>query len=93
MPSRITHLLARGLIAYRVDRNVSQEEAAHLIGCSIPTYRTLEHADPYQDRLANPRLSTLMQALTLLGLDAPLVHALKEALEDPEGSAARVGDI
>ncbi|WP_167456888.1 helix-turn-helix domain-containing protein [Microbacterium phyllosphaerae] len=74
MPSRVLEALAEGLRKFRAERGLSQEEMAHRIGCSIPTYRSLEKKGGV--KIADPKLSTIMGALKMIGLDSRLIEAL-----------------
>lgn len=80
MPSRVMIIVARALKAYRTTGNLTQEQAAAVIGCSIPTYRQLEGGASGVGRFADPKLSTLMRALTTLRLDEPMLQALDKAV-------------
>ncbi|MBQ3359332.1 MAG: helix-turn-helix transcriptional regulator [Microbacterium sp.] len=75
---RVLVLLAVQLRKFRADQGLSQEKAAHLIGCSVPTYRLLEHPWSREGRCADPKLSTIMNALSAIGVDALWVAALQE---------------
>ncbi|MFE7843634.1 helix-turn-helix domain-containing protein [Microbacterium sp. NPDC057407] len=76
MPARVIELIADRLRAYRRERRLSQEEMAHRLGCSLPTYRSLERACGPYAALPDPKLSTVMRAVCLLGLDQRLVDVL-----------------
>jgi transcriptional regulator with XRE-family HTH domain len=78
VPCRVLELLAKHLRMYRMREGVSQEEAAHRIGCSIPTYRRLEQPRPRSIRHADPRLSTLMSVLSTLGIEQRVIDALSD---------------
>ena len=86
MPSRVLELLAIRLRLFRVGRRLSQQETAHLIGCSIPTYRLLEQPRPDKGRMADPKLSTIMNVLTTIGADDQVIKAL---LADAEGTVPK----
>ncbi|MGW9159705.1 helix-turn-helix domain-containing protein [Microbacterium sp. NPDC055665] len=75
-------LLAIRLRLFRAGRRLSQQETAHLIGCSVPTYRLLEQPSPGTGRIADPKLSTIMNVLTTIGVDDQLVKALSADLEE-----------
>jgi len=64
---RCLNQLARQLRRYRVEEKLSQEEAALQIGCSLPTYRSLEHWDLGREQ-TDPRLSTVVRVATAIGL-------------------------
>lgn len=76
MPSRFMSLLAARLLSYRQENGLSQEEAANLVGCTLPTYRKLEQVPGSVDPTPNPKLSTIMQAVKLLELDRVLLEVL-----------------
>lgn len=76
MPSRVMDLVADRLQTFRREHRLSQEEAANLVGCSIPTYGSMELAAGPQGSLPDPKLSTLMRVVSALGLDQSIVEAL-----------------
>lgn len=82
MPSRVMDLVAERLLAYRRRYELSQEEAAQQIGCSIPTYRHLEQPSADPDRIPDPKLSTLMRIFTTLQLDQALLDALNRSEQE-----------
>lgn len=77
-------IVAKALKGYRDSENLTQEEAAALIGCSIPTYRQLERGVSEVGSLPDPKLSTIMRALTTLKLDEPVLRALEGAMGSAE---------
>ncbi|MDZ4045683.1 MAG: helix-turn-helix transcriptional regulator [Rhodoglobus sp.] len=94
MSSRVMVVVARALKAYRKSENVTQEEAANRIGCSLPTYRYLEQGVSEVGQLPDPKLSTFMRALTTLGLDEPVLKALEHTLSsEGEDSATHLGGL
>lgn len=50
---------------------------AFRLGCSVPTYRSLEGARGPSAPIPDPKLSTLMLAVCFLGLDEHLIDALR----------------
>ena len=94
---RVLVLVARALRTYRRAEGLTQEEAAGLIGCSVPTYRHLEQGVSRVGSVIDPRVSTVMRALTLLKLDEPVLQVLEDAtyrereiLDENVASAPRV---
>lgn len=97
MPSRVMVIVAKALKAYRTTGNLTQEQAAAVIGCSIPTYRQLEGGVSEGGTFSDPKLSTLMRALTTLRLDEPMLQALDEAvsaeMKNPSTGQSRTRDV
>lgn len=88
MSVRVLERLATELMTFRRARGLSQEAMAHRIGCSVPTYRSLERVSVGEKRVADPKLSTIMSVLATIELDHLWVHALRscsptEAVTDP----------
>jgi len=77
MPSRVLEELASGLRSFREERGLSQEEMANQIGCSVPTYRSLEQTKRGGSKIADPKLSTIMRALKVIDLDGRLIEVLR----------------
>ncbi|MBN6191217.1 helix-turn-helix domain-containing protein [Aneurinibacillus sp. BA2021] len=80
-------IVAKRLRDYRTAEGLTQEEAAELVGCSIPTYRRLEQGLSKAGVAPDPKLSTLMRALTVVHLDERVLGALEDiARPDVDGS-------
>ena len=77
MPSRMLERLADELRNFRRTHGLSQEAMAHRIGCSIPTYRSLERALYDSEKLPDPKLSTIMNALRTIDLDDQILAAIR----------------
>ncbi|MFJ6533127.1 helix-turn-helix transcriptional regulator [Microbacterium sp. NPDC091662] len=90
-------IVARALKAYRNSENLTQEEAAAIVGCSIPTYRQLELGTSEIGHFSDPKLSTLMRVLTVLHLDGPMLRALDQTVtsssDDGTDGHTRVSDV
>ncbi len=82
MTSPVIDLLAIALSKYRKDNRLTQEAAAERVGCSIPTYRSLEQPSPRPGMLPDPKLSTLMRVFVMLGLDQGIVEVLASDVRD-----------
>ncbi|MEW2462007.1 helix-turn-helix transcriptional regulator [Microbacterium sufflavum] len=85
MPHRVLDLIARQLAAYRKQHALSQEEAAEQVGCSLPTYRSLEQGTYHVDHLADPRLSTIMRVATTLHLEQDLIAVFDAGTRKADG--------
>ncbi|WP_410054864.1 helix-turn-helix domain-containing protein [Microbacterium sp. Mcb102] len=83
MPDRLLDLVAEHLRRFRDTQGLTQEQAAHSIGCSIPTYRALERTSRSR-RSPDPKLSTLMRVLVSVGADETILAALAEHIDDAE---------
>lgn len=92
MPARLLDLIAERLRTYRAQQNLTQEQAAHLLGCSIPTYRALEKVGADRRR-PDPKLSTVMRVLTFIGEDEAILLALAEHVDASEHSDGSDGCV
>lgn len=76
LPIRVTNEIARRLRVLRRTQHLTQEAAAELLECSLPTYRQLEAGSRSGSANHDPKLSTVMRALVVLGLDEPVVDVI-----------------
>ena len=84
MPSRLLEQLAVELDGFRRARGLSQEAMAYRIGCSVPTYRSLERPRCHATRGSDPKLSTIVSVLKTIGLDERLLEALRVDIQSDE---------